>query len=251
MLRPELVAESGAIRINITRPPYNDVRFRQALNYAIDKDALNETIFGGQSEVSACQSVPSTVFGFNPDLDAYPYDPEKARELLAEVDLPENFAIQFEGVSGFWVRDREVQEAIASYWRDIGLDVDLTINTTDVFLDKMLERDLTVAPGLIYAELDHQYSHAARIVDRIFNRTGAISTLGDQYPEADALMKQAGSFDEAESEQAFHQLFDLACKEALLVFTLDRSDLVGAAEGISYEPNRNFMRIDFDRVIIN
>lgn len=248
VLRPKQVAESGAIRININRPPYNDVRFRQALNYAIDKDALNETIFGGQSEVSACQSVPSTVFGFNPDLKAYPYDPDKARELLAQVDLPKNFAVQFEGVSGFWVRDREVQEAIASYWRDVGLDVDLTINTTDVYLDKLLERDLKVAPGIIYQELDHQYSHAARIADRIFNRTGAISTIGDQYPEADALMKKAASFDESESETAFHQLFELSCDQALQVFTLDRFDLTGAAKGLSYEPNRNFMRIDFDRV---
>jgi len=249
-IRPELESESGAIRINITQPPYDDVRFRQALNYAIDKEAINDAIYGGLFEVSACQSVPARAFGFNPDLEAYPYDPDKARELLSEVDLPDGFSIDFEGTAENWVRSREVQEAIASYWRDLGLDVDLTINTGDVYLDKLLERDLTVAPGIVYMELDHRYFHGGRVVDRILNRNGAIASIGDQFPEVDPLLEQIGSFDEATSLDAFHQLFALACDQALEVFTLDRFDITGAADGVTYEPNRNFQRLDFNRVTL-
>jgi peptide/nickel transport system substrate-binding protein len=64
--------------------PTADVRVRQAMNYAIDKQALADALYGGAAAVDQCQILSSTVFGFNPDIAAYDYDPDMARALLAE-----------------------------------------------------------------------------------------------------------------------------------------------------------------------
>lgn len=247
VIRGGAAAESGATRINLAQPPYDDVRFRRALNYAIDKDAINDAIFGGQYEVSACQAVPPGAFGYNPDLDPYPYDPERARTLLADVDLPDGFAVQFEGTSGFWVRDREVQEAVASYWREVGLDVDMTVNPEDAYLDKLLAGD--DSPGVVYMELDHRYFHGARIVDRQFARDGAIATIGDELPQVDGLLEATQTFDEQASLDAFAELFRIGCDGAVAVFTIDRYDLWGSTERVEYEPQgTGIHRLDFHRV---
>lgn len=61
-----------------------DKRVRQALNYAIDKDAIVKNIYGGQTKVEQCQPIQPETFGFNPNLKPYPYDPAKAKQLLTE-----------------------------------------------------------------------------------------------------------------------------------------------------------------------
>ena len=69
--------------LNCAKPPFNDVRVRQAMNYAVDWDAILKSIYGGNAVRLACAFLPSG-FGFDPNLKPYPYDPEKAKALLRE-----------------------------------------------------------------------------------------------------------------------------------------------------------------------
>ncbi len=80
-----LVQESTFARtfqMNTSRPPFDDVRVRQALNYAVDKEQLINVVFRGYGTVMT-SPIPETVFGYAPQ-DPYEYDPERARQLLAE-----------------------------------------------------------------------------------------------------------------------------------------------------------------------
>lgn len=72
-----------AIELNNATEPFNDVRVRQALNYAIDWDSILTNIYRGYAERLATAFLPSG-FGFDADLEPYPYDPERARALLQE-----------------------------------------------------------------------------------------------------------------------------------------------------------------------
>jgi len=71
------------VELNCAKPPFDDVRVRKAMNYAVNWDRILQTIYGGTATRLATAFLPSG-FGFNPDLKPYPYDPERAKALLSE-----------------------------------------------------------------------------------------------------------------------------------------------------------------------
>ena len=75
--------------------PFADKRVRQAINYGVDRAAINEGIFAGKSGLVGQPATP-TAFGFNPNVKAFPYDPAKARALLAEAGFPTGFKAKAE-----------------------------------------------------------------------------------------------------------------------------------------------------------
>ena len=80
-------------RMNCQRPPFNDVRVRQALNYAVDKQHISR-LWNGQVEIST-GILPPSMFGHSPRLAPYPHDPARARQLLAEAGHPDGFSIEY------------------------------------------------------------------------------------------------------------------------------------------------------------
>jgi peptide/nickel transport system substrate-binding protein len=80
----------GMSFITVKDSPVKDKRVRQALNYAVDKDIIVDVLFKGHAR-PAGQPAPHYVRGYNPDLKPYPYDPQRARTLLAEAGYPDGF----------------------------------------------------------------------------------------------------------------------------------------------------------------
>ena len=96
--------------------PFTDVRVRQAVNHAINREELVEALLKGKSQVISTPCFPSQ---FGCDVDAavsYDYDPEKAKALLAEAGYPDGFTTDF-----YAYRDREYAEAISSYLNAVGI----------------------------------------------------------------------------------------------------------------------------------
>lgn len=78
--------------------PLQDQRVRQALNYAVDKQAIADLILGGWVDVASQGAVPG-ISGYNPDLKPYPYDPERARSMLKEAGYTDGFNLEIEFVA--------------------------------------------------------------------------------------------------------------------------------------------------------
>jgi peptide/nickel transport system substrate-binding protein len=72
-----------AVELNNARPPFNDPRVRRALNYAVNWDSILKAIYKGYAHRVATAFLPSG-FGFNPNIRPYPYDPNRAKQLLRE-----------------------------------------------------------------------------------------------------------------------------------------------------------------------
>jgi ABC-type transport system substrate-binding protein len=70
--------------------PTQDVRVRQALNYAVDKDGIIQSVEGGYGRADG-QLIGPEVLGYNQDVQPYPYDPAKAKDLLAQAGYPDGF----------------------------------------------------------------------------------------------------------------------------------------------------------------
>jgi len=77
--------------MNNQKKPFDDKRVRQALNYAVNKDAIVKDVLKGTGATSRGPVLPGT-WGADPALRAYPYDPERAKKLLAEAGYPNGFS---------------------------------------------------------------------------------------------------------------------------------------------------------------
>ena len=109
------------IWMNSSREPFTDVRVRQAMAHALDVDQLLNDLLADVAE-RATAPIASTVFGHAPQ-EPYAYDPERARALLAEAGHPDGFEVGIIWNPGSAPQDRELIQAMTSYWDAIGVRV--------------------------------------------------------------------------------------------------------------------------------
>lgn len=251
-------ANTTYLRINLETPPYDNKAFRQALIYALNMDVMNDYLWDGKAIRPQCQLLPEGEVGFNDSLTAYPYDPEKAKELLSQVELPPNFRIDAVFTTGgYYPKDNEMGQAIAADWQAIGLQTNIQYVSGDRWLDDLLAGGTNTKPGtpspMTHVTLDYHSMYAARITSRIYSRSNVLSTLGTKYPEIDPLFATAqGSFDQDEAANAFAEISKIGCDEALIIPLLDYPDLWGATEQVKYEAGKGVLfRIHLDQVRVD
>lgn len=117
------------LQLNVSNPLFEDVGVRQAMNYAMDKDLIVDAIYGGRAVPLPGPLSPFNNF-VNTDLSPYPYDPDQALELLAEAgwaDTDGDGILDKDGQPFAFTLDtiedwRPLAEAVASLYRDIGID---------------------------------------------------------------------------------------------------------------------------------
>jgi dipeptide transport system substrate-binding protein len=83
----------GYIAFNVEKKPFDDKRVRQALNLATNKDAILKAVYQGNGQV-AKNPIPPILWGYNDAVKDYPYDPAKAKELLAQAGFPNGFELE-------------------------------------------------------------------------------------------------------------------------------------------------------------
>ena len=122
--RPPTAPQVIAFNI-LKESPLQDVRVRRALNYAVNKEVIAATIMDGRVGI-VDQMTAALNPERHPDLDPYPYDPDKARALLAEADYPEGFSFIFEfsfGTAGNHMPS--MYQRVAADLAQIGVDMEV------------------------------------------------------------------------------------------------------------------------------
>lgn len=107
--------------LNWAKPPFDNVKVRQALNFAIDRDVFVKGALAGIGE-PARMNLPSTHWGYDAEVaKLYPYNPEKARQLLAEAGFKDGLSIEMGGYNDQDSVQR--QEILIEMFRKVGLNV--------------------------------------------------------------------------------------------------------------------------------
>lgn len=114
--------------------PVRDVRVRQALNYAVDKQAISRLLPPGADPSG--QPAARGAFGHDPTIQPYPYDVERARRLLAEAGYADGFDLTMEVLTDAAPGDDLISQAVAEYWRAVGVNTRLKVMTMPGFLAK-------------------------------------------------------------------------------------------------------------------
>lgn len=108
----------------LTFKPFQDRRVRQALNHAIDKDAIIKNTLGGYGRPIATSVIPEA-FGHNPAIKPYAYDPERAKQLLAAAGYAGGFEVGFDTTVGRYPQDKEIAEVVAGQLAKVGVRVNV------------------------------------------------------------------------------------------------------------------------------
>lgn len=214
--------------------PQRDRRVRQALNYAVDVDAIVNNVLAGYARPLDGQPISSEYFGYSDEVGAYPYDPDRARELLAEAgyDSSNPLELTFYATNGRYLRDQEVAQAITGQLSQVGVHVDLQILEWGQFLQRML--DGALEPMAMWG--------AATVPDADV-WLGSMLTCGAAYStycneEVDELVRQAGQELDPERRRAIYtELQRTIHEEAPYVFLYQQFDVWGVSDRVSgFEP---------------
>lgn len=108
--------------------PLNDVRVRQAINYAVNRRAIVDFILGGMFPIATQGATPANV-GYNPDIEPYAYDPDRAKALLAEAGYADGFDLVIEVLVGMGPSDSLIYQQAAQDLSHVGIRVDLRTTT--------------------------------------------------------------------------------------------------------------------------
>jgi peptide/nickel transport system substrate-binding protein len=106
--------------LNNADSPFQDIRLRHAVEYAIDRPAITKALsFGYGRSLLALQCERG--WGYNPDYKGRPYDPEKAKELVAEAGYPNGLKVKMLAAAG----NNDLAEAVKRYLDEAGIEIDL------------------------------------------------------------------------------------------------------------------------------
>jgi peptide/nickel transport system substrate-binding protein len=143
--------------------PFKDKRVREAINLGIDRAAIVDTIMDGIAEPSA-GIVMANVFGSNPDLKVLPYDPKRARELLAQAGYPNGFEITISSPSDRYRNDAEVAQAVTQMLSQIGLKATLETVPQNVYFDRASKYEFSFFMGGASADSGEGLSQLLNLV---------------------------------------------------------------------------------------
>ena len=142
---PRLTTQVAFIGANTysRESPLKDKRVRMALNYAVNRDALLKQVLRDPVPPAAQLNIPGAV-GYDPDLKPIPYDPKKAKALLAEAGYPNGFKMEMGVTPGLRPNDTLYYQQIAADLSKVGVQVELRQHTQGVQQKDMFAGKLTV-----------------------------------------------------------------------------------------------------------
>jgi ABC-type transport system substrate-binding protein len=111
------------LALNMKKEPFSDVRVRQALNYAIDRNAITKAVTRGYAIPAITDIAPEMAGSLKGVRQPYPYDPEKAEELLEQAGYPNGFSMKL--LVGSNSPDAETGVVLQEYYKNIGINVEL------------------------------------------------------------------------------------------------------------------------------
>lgn len=203
-----LNSETTYLRIDSAVAPISDIQVRQALNMAIDRDAFVGTLLP-EGTVPAVAMVPPTTLGWNPDVKEYPYDPEKAKELLAAAKadgVPVDTTLHLIGRSNLFPGVTEVAEALQQMMQDVGFNVDLQmveVAQQEELYSKPFKEGRP--PQMLF--VSHDNSKGDPVFSMFFKYDSQGKQSGISDPKVDEMIARASAATGEERTKAWQELF--------------------------------------------
>ncbi|KAA0921120.1 ABC transporter substrate-binding protein [Aquicoccus porphyridii] len=231
--------------LNAKEGPFADKRVRQAANYAINKSALVNDVLEGTAEIAAGPTPPAFAWAYNEELEPYPYDPDKARELIAEAGA-EGAELTFyvtEGGSGM-LEPISMGTAIQADLAAVGFDVEIETYEWNTFLGRVnpgLEGKADMAE-MAWMTNDPDTLPFLALRTDAWPDKGGFNSGYYSNPKVDELLEAArASTDQAERAKLYQEMQTIVQEDAPWVFVANwKQNAVTAANVQNFQLEPSF-----------
>lgn len=237
MIKTAVGTRPKLLDLNVTVPPFDDVRVRRALNYAVDANALLVDVAGGYGVVLAGPFSPANLYS-DPHLEPYGYDPERAKSLLAEAGYkPEDVAFVIDAYGPYV----EIAEAVSGQLRALGMDVTVRAGDYAELVPQLLNCE---RQAFLRDWGDSAFDPVGYVEAKWHTRGESASAGRGNYacysnPDVDALIQVGASgSDEQVRREAYSRMQRMVQEDAPAVFLYVPQEIEAASDKVrNWEPS--------------
>jgi peptide/nickel transport system substrate-binding protein len=212
------------VELDMRQAPFDKKLARQAANYAIDRQAIIQKLMGGQPPA----------FGFDAEVKPFPYDPKKAKELLAQAGYPNGVDITLHSA---FVEFRPVFEAIAQMLTDVGIRVNARMWDPGPAWNKFLQAEGKATNGAYGSWGNYSVFDADAVLHPLFHSEpgGWIGKWYTRVEGLDKLIDEARStVDQPRRKRSYSQIQKLIREEAPAIFLFTQYDTLAISKRVEY-----------------
>lgn len=238
-LAPKVISipatEFSYIAFNTYKKELSDPRVRTAMNLAVDKKTLAEKIYLGHARPNDAQHLSRGMIGYNERLRPFPYDPQKARELLREAGYPGGFEVTLHAPIGRYLKGEETVEYVAAQLGEVGIKTKVQLHEWNQYRD--LGRIKGTQPNafdLKYGWNSNEWFDGSRIEAHVTCK-GSSSKICN--PRVDELLKQAGGeFDPQKRARFYQEMWAELYKDPYSIYLLQQNLIYGLTRRLEWAP---------------
>jgi peptide/nickel transport system substrate-binding protein len=213
-------------------PQFRNKLVRQAITYAIDKEALTKGVLKGMAYPMDAPIGPDQ-YAYSADLQPkYNYDPAKAKQLLAQAGYPNGFEVEFLVPVGQYNKIKELAEAVASMLGNVGIRARIQTQDQNTGFAAIQQGK---APLYIFGRggvIDPD-----EYLDQYFH-TGVTKRLEYSNPEVDAALEaERAAFDPSQRVTLLRKSMSVLMEEAPAVWLFQYQGIEGVSNRFDYTPN--------------
>jgi peptide/nickel transport system substrate-binding protein len=211
--------------------PWDNKKLRQAVAYAIDREAIIKSIFQGRASVLHGPVGPGQ-YAYSPDVTPkYGYDPEKAKQLVKEAGYPNGVDVEFFTATSRYINDRQSSEAITAMLTKVGIRTRL--HTPEYS---------THWPKVRKGRVPFYYQGRGSVIDpsaavHQYFQTGVTPRIGYSNPALDKiLVAEEREFDPATRKKLLLQAFNMIQEDVPALFLWRIDQIYGISDKIAFQP---------------
>jgi len=230
-IRVERVRAMRSIHIGLPLrfTPFRNRLVRMAMNHAVDVDSIIKHVLDGRGYRATGTSGPS-ILGYNPDIRPFPYDPAKAKSLLAEAGYPNGFQVDLITPSGRYLKDREAAQAIAGQLAKAGVRANVITQEWSVFWSGVMEGK---HPMYLFGAFNLEDPET---MFSLYFETGVTKRLEYSNPQVDQkIREQRRILDPEKREILLREIVKMIYEDAPTIPLWHAEDLYGVSDRVIWK----------------
>jgi len=224
--------------------PIMDPRVRLALNLGVDVQTIIRSVLSGQAErVNSLIGVVEV--GYDPTLPPLPFDPARAKQLLAEAGHAQGFKIGMACPSGAYANDKEVCQAIAGYLERLGVEVDLQFMESAKYWDLQAKKQL---PPLFFDGWSERFLDPDTQLKGVLSPESKYAAF-EKKEFSDLIMEAGGTVDQEARKRIYARLARLMQADPPCIFLWQAKNFEGVrkrVQGYTTRSTESLSHVPFD-----